>query len=153
DPALETTLIGAYARFVLVGADGVRLHEEVLQAGGWLRDGSRFSRLENLSTLDAILERAMTRGTPAASHLSSRIAEAWPRAQAGVVRSLEWRRDRRLESLSNALGRREQDERRRIVASLERFAADLRGGLAERARLVDEAENMLWTDPKELAQA
>jgi hypothetical protein len=28
-------LVGAYSRFVLVGADGVRLHEEVLHAGGW----------------------------------------------------------------------------------------------------------------------
>ena len=38
DPAGEHTLAGAYSRFVAVGADGIRLHEEVLYAGGWLRD-------------------------------------------------------------------------------------------------------------------
>src|SRR5205807_2309240 len=79
----DRTLIGAYARFLLVGADGIRLHEEVLYAGGWLPSGAgRFQRLENLTILGGILERALTQGTMAAPHLHARVAEAWPRAQA-----------------------------------------------------------------------
>ncbi len=42
DPELEHVLVGAYSRFVLVGADGIRLHEEVLYAGGWLPETGRF---------------------------------------------------------------------------------------------------------------
>jgi len=49
NPAIEDVLVGAYSRFVLVGADGVRLHEEVLYAGGWAPENGRFRRLENLT--------------------------------------------------------------------------------------------------------
>src|SRR5262249_34646581 len=45
DPALEDVLVGAYSRFVLVGADGVRLHEEVLYAGGYAPENGRFRRV------------------------------------------------------------------------------------------------------------
>jgi len=45
DPSVEHPLAGAYSRFVAVGADGIRLHEEVLYAGGWLRDDGTFRRV------------------------------------------------------------------------------------------------------------
>ena len=51
DPALETTLVGAYSRFVLVGKDGIRLHEEILYAGGWLREDGTFRRVDSLSAV------------------------------------------------------------------------------------------------------
>jgi hypothetical protein len=74
DPGLEHTLVGAYSRFVLVGADGIRLHEEILYAGGWLPDAGRFRRLENLSVLGGILDRALTKGSPASPVVQDRLA-------------------------------------------------------------------------------
>jgi len=62
DPAVEHTLAGAYSRFVAVGADGIRLHEEVLYAGGWLRDDGTFRRVEGLGELARILDRALSQG-------------------------------------------------------------------------------------------
>ena len=130
DPALEgRTLIGAYARFLLVGADGVRLHEEVLYAGGWLPEGGRFQRLENLTTLGGVLSRALTQGKAAAPHLQARMAESWPRVEQGIMQSLRWRRDAREQSLEGSLARREDDERKRIDASLGRFETTLRHAL------------------------
>lgn len=152
DPKVETTFIGAFARFVLVGADGVRLHEEVLPGGGWLRDG-RFNRLENLGTVNSILERALAENLPAAAQVRDRVAEAWPRIEKNVVGALEWRRDERLRQVRNRLAEREQDELRRIDADFERFARGLRRAIDSSAEQDEASEQMLWTAEAELAQA
>ncbi len=150
-PALvEGPLIAAYARYVLVGADGLRLHEEVLHAGGWVRGGGRFARLENLTTLDAILRDALANGTPASDRLRDRFVDAWPRLRDGLVSALDWRTKDRQASLGNRLDKRHDDERRRVTANLDRFAATLR------ERLADEHEEDLLDllkDARELAQA
>ncbi|MFF5992768.1 DISARM system SNF2-like helicase DrmD [Prauserella flavalba] len=152
DPALEDVLVGAYSRFVLVGADGVRLHEEVLYAGGWAPESGRFRRLENLTTLGGILDRALTEGTPVSPPVWRRVAERWPRVSDGLLNAIDWRSRTRLDSLQNRLAQREQDKRDRINHVLDQFSATLRAKLAE-----DDDENALFsrTDAKpaeELAQ-
>jgi superfamily II DNA or RNA helicase len=129
DPELAEPLVAAYARFLLVGGDGIRLHEEVLYAGGWLRVGGRFARLENLTTLGAILGRALAAGAPVPGHVRARLANAWPRARDGVVAALDWRAGQRRLALDNKLTRRREDEERRITDNLDRFAATLRDAL------------------------
>jgi superfamily II DNA or RNA helicase len=131
DPSLETTLAGAYSRFVLVGADGIRLHEEILYAGGWLPETGRFRRLENLTVLNGILDRALITGAPASPVVQDRLAARWPRARDGLLASIDRRTEERIRSLEAKLGARQDDERRRIVSGSERFAATLRRALAE----------------------
>ena len=131
DPRLEQTLVGAYSRFVLVGADGIRLHEEILYAGGWLPEAGRFRRLENLTVLGSILDRALTQGTPASSVIQDRLAEQWPRARDALVTAIDRRTDERIRSLEAKLAARQQAERDRIVAGSDRFAATLRRALAD----------------------
>jgi superfamily II DNA or RNA helicase len=153
DPMLESPLVGAYARYVLVGADGVRLHEEVLYAGGWVRDAARpFARLENLTTLGSILDKALTEGVEAAPALRERMVEAWPRVRDGVVSALEWRKNSRLSSLENKLEQRRAAEQARISSNLTQFATSLRSALAE-----DQDEDALFSeidlkDARELRQ-
>ena len=65
DPELQEPLAVSYARFVVVGGDGVRLHEEVLHAGGWVRRDGRFARVESFARLDTQLTVALSRGDPA----------------------------------------------------------------------------------------
>jgi superfamily II DNA or RNA helicase len=147
----EGPLLAAYARYVLVGADGLRLHEEVLYAGGWLRPDGRFARLENLTTLDRILRHALAHGTAAGPRQQDRFVQAWQsRARDGLVAALNWRVRDREASLTNQLDRRRDSEQKRLTANLDRFAATLR------AELDEEPEDDLLTllkDPKELAQA
>ncbi|GAA4560992.1 DISARM system SNF2-like helicase DrmD [Planotetraspora kaengkrachanensis] len=131
DPALETTLIGAYARYVLVGGDGVRLHEEVLYAGGWAQQSGRFRRLDNLSTLGGIIDRALTTGLPAAPHVQSHCAGIWQAMRQSLFDAIQARAKTRGESLENALAKRQEAERQRISANLDQFAATLRAKLAE----------------------
>jgi superfamily II DNA or RNA helicase len=154
DPALEQTLMGAYSRFVLVGADGIRLHEEVLYAGGWLREDGTFRRVESLSAVSGMLDRGLSDGVPAAPHLQERLASLWPRASQGLVTALERRAEERLGSLTSKLGAREQDEQRRIITASQRFAETLRraleAGSAEEDALFSMVEGR--GDPGELKQ-
>jgi len=146
----EGPLVAAYARFVLVGADGVRLHEEVLYAGGWMRPDGRFARLESLGALDGILGHALTEGTPAGPRLQERFVTGWPRLRDGLIKAVDARTAERLASLTNKLDKRRDDERSRINATIDRFGSMLR------AALDDEPEEDLLDllkDPKELEQA
>ncbi|WP_405393496.1 DISARM system SNF2-like helicase DrmD [Microbispora hainanensis] len=132
DPALETTLAGAFSRFVLVGGDGVRLHEEVLYAGGWVpSDSGRFRRLENLTVLGGILDRALTQGTPASAPVRHRLAEAWPRVAGPLLQSIDWRTEQKRGQLERKLAQRMEAEQERVKANLKRFEATLRAKLAE----------------------
>ncbi len=137
DPALEDVLVGAYSRFVLVGADGVRLHEEVLYAGGWAPEQGRFRRLENLGDLGGFLDRALANGTPASQVVRDRLTERWPRVADGLVAAIEWRRRTRQESLERKLAQRQEAEEQRIRHNLDQFAATLRGALATPEEGVD----------------
>jgi len=131
DPALEDVLVGAYSRFVLVGTDGVRLHEEVLYAGGWAPAQGRFRRLENLGTLKAILDRALTSGTPASGLVQARLAARWPRIADGLLAAIDWRTATRRESLERKLAQRREAEQRRIIDNFAQFAATLQRKLDE----------------------
>ncbi|MFC0865681.1 DISARM system SNF2-like helicase DrmD [Sphaerimonospora cavernae] len=134
DPALETTLVGAFCRFVLVGGDGVRLHEEVLHAGGWVPETGRFRRLENLTVLGGILDRALTGGTPASVPVRHRLAEAWPKIGNSVLQSIDWRidgKDQKRDQLQRKLAQRMAAEQDRLTANLDRFEATLRAKIAE----------------------
>jgi superfamily II DNA or RNA helicase len=131
DPALETMLVGAYSRFVLVGKDGIRLHEEILYAGGWVRDDGTFRRVDSLSAVSGMLDRALTTGVAAASVIQARLAQQWQRAQNGLVAAIDHRKAERLASLTSKLAAREQAERKSIIASTERFEATLKKALAE----------------------
>ncbi|MFJ9039093.1 DISARM system SNF2-like helicase DrmD [Streptomyces sp. NPDC102406] len=131
DPALTTTLVSAYARYVLVGTDGTRLHEEVLYAGGWFGDTGRFRRWESVGEQGRVLSQALTDGTEAAPHLRGELTEAWPRLRDPLYRSLEARAAELGRQLESRLADRRAEEERRITATLDRFEATLRAKLKE----------------------
>ena len=142
DPALEDVLAVAFTRFVLVGADGVRLHEEVLHAGGWVPEQGRFRRWENLGALGTAVARGLESGTPASGLVRERLAGRWPRVRDGLVNAIDWRADTRQASLARVLAERRQEEIDRTVEGLDRFAHVLRSALdAPEA----EAENALFS--------
>ncbi|MFD5303433.1 DISARM system SNF2-like helicase DrmD [Streptomyces rochei] len=131
DPRLETSLVSAYARFVLVGADGTRLHEEILWAGGWFGDTGRFRRWENVNDQGQVLAAALNAGADA-SHLGAQLAEAWrPRLEKPLFDSLAARARERGDSLRDRLAERQAEDERRITATLDRFEAQCRAKLKE----------------------
>ncbi|MFD0375598.1 DISARM system SNF2-like helicase DrmD [Streptomyces sp. NPDC127112] len=131
DPDLETTLVSAYARYVLVAADGTRLHEEILHAGGWFGDTGRFRRWNSVKTQGASLARALTGGIEAAPALRQELTDAWPRLKDPLYDSLTARARELRASLEKRLDDRKAQEERRIQATLDRFEATLRAKLKE----------------------
>ncbi|PZT69619.1 helicase [Streptomyces sp. SW4] len=131
DPALETTFVGAYARFVLVGTDGQRLHEEILHAGGWMGENGWQRRLRGVEAVGAILDRALTEGRPARDRLLHRLRQSWPKTYEGLTQSIEARGKERKASLIDRLAERQADEEKRINATLDRLQRTLRNRLGE----------------------
>ncbi|MDX2540646.1 DISARM system SNF2-like helicase DrmD [Streptomyces sp. WI04-05B] len=131
DPAVETALVSAYARYVLVGNDGTRLHEEILYAGGWFGDTGRFRRWESVRTQGAVLARALADGAEAAPDLRHAFTDAWSRLEKPLHDSLTARARERGTSLESALAARRTEEENRIRATLDRFEATLRAKLKE----------------------
>jgi len=72
--AIEDVLVGAYSRFVLVGADGVRLHEEVLYAAVGLQRTAASARLENLHPRGRNIGSSATSGTSVSDPVCRRVA-------------------------------------------------------------------------------
>jgi superfamily II DNA or RNA helicase len=136
DPRVETTVLAAFARLVLVGQDGTQLHEEIIQAGGWLRNTGatgRFTRIEGVELLGSILGQALDAATLTATSgpVQARLAAAWEAAKPSLQAAIEARGRTRRDQLTRTLERRREEEIRRITDDMERFAASLRKALAE----------------------
>ena len=61
DSALQHLAVVAHARLVVIGGDSQRLHEEIITAGGPIREG-RFSRFGSLKEMQDVLAAADGRG-------------------------------------------------------------------------------------------
>lgn len=147
-------MAASYARFVVVGGDGVRLHEEVLHAGGWVRRDGRSARVESFARIDAQLAIALARGLEVPSQFKNRLAGGWNNTERGLFLALERRAQDRYATLTALLQRRQAEEQARITDNLNRFAQTLQGRL-DTAKDVDSdlalfAANL--ADPTESAQ-
>lgn len=111
---LETPAVVAYGRLVILGSDQQRLHEEVITAGGVLKEG-KFSRLGVMqiqSALGSILPDAVP-GT-----IQKRLAELWDKYSESLMQSLEVRKTERATSLQRDLQNRADKEVADITAVL-----------------------------------
>ncbi|MGW3314387.1 DISARM system SNF2-like helicase DrmD [Streptomyces fungicidicus] len=144
DPRMETSLVSAYARYVLVGTDGTPLHEEVLWAGGWFGDRSRFRRWNSVEAQGEVLAAALDSGADA-SHLGAQLAEEWERLEKPLYDSLAARARERGDSLRDRLAERRAEDERRITATLDRFEAQCRAKLKEEGDGDDEQMALFGT--------
>lgn len=122
DHVLNTPAVVAHARLVVIGGDSHRLHEEVITAGGVLKEG-RFSRL-NVGELDKIL--AITTNDEAYEPMQKHLLELWDRFAPALAQSLEARMKDRTSSLQKKLSERAEKE-----------AADIRTIMMELKKAID----------------
>jgi hypothetical protein len=120
-------MVISYARLVIIGGDSQRLHEEIITAGGEIREG-RFRRLNVGQVQEAL---AVAGPTQAAAPLQQRLIELWPSLQPALMQSLEARGDDRSASLVNFLANRAQKEADDIRSVLEELARTISAELAE----------------------
>lgn len=106
DVALETPVVIAHGRLVVLGGDKKRLHEGIIAAGGRLRDG-RFSRL-NVGEVKAALDAASD--SEVSEAMQRRLQESWPDHDAALRNALQARMTERTANLERFLEERAAKE-------------------------------------------
>ena len=111
--ALETPAVVAYGRLVVLGGDQQRLHEEVITAGGVLREG-RFSRFKSLLAMRQAMDAVLP--APVPDGVKQQLVDIWDNYADALMQSLEVRQAERTASLERALQERCEKEVRDITA-------------------------------------
>jgi hypothetical protein len=127
DVVLDTPAVVAHARLVVIGGDQYRLHEEIITAGGFLREG-RFSRM-NLGQIANSLASESER-TPS-TEMSERLARIYAKIAPQLLQALEARSTERLESIGKLLADRADLETKNIEAILQELEQAIRNELTQ----------------------
>lgn len=117
----------AHARLVVIGGDSQRLHEELIFAGGQVRQGV-FRRFDSLRQA----EDALVAGSdeqPALDTLAALI-DLWPKVESNVARALAVRQEERTVSLTRSLEQRQEKEIGDMQAILRELAQTIRRELS-----------------------
>ena len=125
DGALDAPAVIAHGRLVVTGADGHRLHEELIAAGGTLREG-RFARL-NVGETQRALEAALPDTVP--TSLQDRLVELWPKHRDALLQALEARQRDRTSGLERLLADRATKEEQNIRTVLEELRRTIQAEL------------------------
>jgi superfamily II DNA or RNA helicase len=139
DTELDTPAVIGHARLVVIGADRHRLHEEVIRAGGVIRQG-RFARL-NVGQIDSALERMRHKLPP--EPVLREVGGLWPKIEEPLVQALEARKTDRMQYLASTLERR----RDRDIGDITRILEELKSTVeAELARELEPEQLQMWAD-------
>lgn len=140
DHALSAPVVIAHGRLVVIGSDSHRLHEEIITAGGRLREG-RFRRL-NVGEVDAAL--AAGRASSPSSDVEQRLQRLWPDIESALKSALEARMQDRAASLERLLERQAEKEINDITAILRELERTIRAELDE----PDQVQLELFSPPE-----
>jgi len=112
---LEYPAVIAYGRLLILGGDSQRLHEEVITAGGMLKEG-RFNRL-NVMKIRQALQSVTGEAVP--ETMEQRLLDLWETYDQPLLRSLEARMRDRAQGLEKSLQERCEKEISDTTAILE----------------------------------
>jgi superfamily II DNA or RNA helicase len=126
---LDTPVIVAHARLLILGSDNTRLHEELIAAGGYLREG-RFTRMNEGQLRDAL---SAALDAPVSPAFQQRLAGQWDRHRDPLLQSLEVRLQERSASLRRKLADRAATEQRDITTILRELQNSIHQELARPA--------------------
>ena len=122
DNALTTPVVIAHGRLVVFGGDNQRLHEEVIMAGGIIREG-RFARM-NVGETKAAYDAALA--DPAPAGVCKRLQDLWPSISNALLQSLEARMTDRTKGLQKTLDERCEQEVANITTVLRELEKTIR---------------------------
>ncbi|MEM7712099.1 MAG: DISARM system SNF2-like helicase DrmD [Cyanobacteria bacterium P01_A01_bin.68] len=111
---LEAPAVIAYGRLVILGSDQQRLHEQVITAGGLLKEG-RFKRMGVME-----VQKALNAALPeiAPENIREKLMQLWDKNSEALMQSLQKRKEERAQSLQNQLDKRAEKEIEDITAIL-----------------------------------
>ena len=105
--ALEGPAVVVHARLVLVGGEGMRLHEEIISAGGLIQDGKGLRRF-NVGDTKSALEAGTSKEVSAKT--KNELKSMWSKLETPLVQAMEARMKDRIESMQKLLEERKQKE-------------------------------------------
>ena len=111
----DTPAVVAHARLVVIGGDSHRLHEEIIAAGGVIKEGKWGSRL-NVGQIETALAAA-TQKEPS-SIVATKLLEIYASLTSSLATSLEARLKDRVSGLEKRLAERAEKEAKDIEAIL-----------------------------------
>ena len=127
DDELDGPGLVAHARLVIVGDDRHRLHEEVIRAGGLVRQG-RFARLA-VGQIDSALQASLP--VLPSPEMLGELREVWPRIESALVSALDARKADRMQYLTNTLARRQEKDVTDMTSILEELRRSIEAELHE----------------------
>lgn len=136
----DNPIVVAYGRLVILGGDRQRLHEEVITAGGVLKEG-RFSRL-NVGQLQLALAEALPDAVP--EIIQNRLIELWSNYDRALMRSLEVRAGERATGLQKFL----QDRCDKEVADTIAILTELKQSILKELQEPEIEQLELFTTPE-----
>ncbi|HJZ60183.1 MAG TPA: DISARM system SNF2-like helicase DrmD [Gemmataceae bacterium] len=119
DHLLQTPAIVAHARLVVIGGDSQRLHEEIITAGGFVKEG-RFARMKVGEVEDAL---AAATGKEPSDKVKGTLLALYPKLAPALAQALQTRTEDRTGGLEKKLAERankEADDIRAILTELKR---------------------------------
>jgi superfamily II DNA or RNA helicase len=123
--ALDAPAVIVHARLLMLGGDEQRLHEEILTAGGTLREG-RFQRM-NVGEVSRALAAALDE--PASPAFQQQLIEQAAQHAGPLEAALQARMRERAESLDNFLKQRAEAERTMIQEVLSELQRNIQAEL------------------------
>ncbi|MCT7992557.1 DISARM system SNF2-like helicase DrmD [Laspinema olomoucense] len=123
----EFPVVVAYGRLVILGGDSQRLHEEMLVAGGVIKQG-KFEKLGVLKLQELI---ASAKAEPVPETMSQKLVQLWPNYAESLLKHLENRMRDRTASLEKSLQERCDQEVADITAILTELKTSIEQELAE----------------------
>ncbi len=112
---LEAPAIIAHARLVVIGGDSHRLHEQIIAAGGFIKDQKWGGRL-NVGQTESAIERATTMEPSGA--VKEKLLELYPALAPSLASALDARMNQLVDGLQKKLAERADKEVRDIESIL-----------------------------------
>ena len=112
---IDTPAMIAHARLVVIGGDSHRLHEEIIAAGGLIKEG-KWGRRLNVGQTETALAAAMSKEP--SSGVKDKLLELYPSLISSLASALEARLKDRVSGLEKRLNERADKEANDITAIL-----------------------------------
>jgi hypothetical protein len=138
---IETPAVIAHARLVVIGGDSHRLHEEIIAAGGLIKEGKWGGRL-NVGQTETALAAAMS-DEPSAS-VTDKLLELYPVLTSSLASALEARLKDRVSGLEKRLNERADKEAKDITAIL----TELKKAIEAELKDPQYVQPLLFDDPE-----
>ncbi len=141
---MPTPAIVAHARLVVIGGDSQRLHEEIITAGGFIKEG-KFSRMKVGGVEDALA--AASDKEPSAKMKDTLLA-LYPKLAPALVQALQPRTEDRAAGLQKKLAERANKE----AGDIEAILTELKRAILKEMKDPEYAQPTLFDTMEERAQ-